>query len=115
MPLDQLAREYEYRIESGSARKPNKAGRIEALQIALQTLGPILQPVAMQGQVGPLNALLKDYCEAIDVDYGPYMIPEPPPPPPPPDAASAPASPADGEGGGEVPATELQQVPPELQ
>jgi hypothetical protein len=115
MPLDQLAREYEYRIEAGSARKPNKAGRIEALQIALQTLGPILQPVAMQGQVGPLNALLKDYCEAIDVDYGPYMIPEPPPPPPPPDAASAPASPADGEGGGEVPATELQQVPPELQ
>jgi hypothetical protein len=110
MPLDQLAREYEYRIEAGSARKPNKAGKIEAVNIALQTMGPVLQSLLAQGVVGPWNSLMRDYCDAIDVDPSGYMIPEPPPPPPPPDAASAPASPADGEGGGEVPATEM---PPE--
>jgi hypothetical protein len=110
--LGQLALNYEYRIESGSARKPNKAGRIEALQIALQTLGPILQPIAMQGQVGPLNALLKDYCEAIDVDYTPYMIPEPPPPPPPSPEGADPASPAP-EGDGAAPPPEPPMQPPQ--
>jgi hypothetical protein len=111
--LGQLAMNYDYRIEAGSARKPNKAGRIEALQIALQTLGPVLQPLVMQGMPGPMNALLRDYCEAIDVDYTPYMIPEPPPQPPQPPAGPADAASPAPEGGGEV--SEPQQVPQELQ
>jgi hypothetical protein len=112
--LGQLAMNYEYRIEAGSARKPNKAGRIEALQIALQTVGPVVQGLIPQGVVGPWNALMKDYCDAIDVDPTGYMIPEPPPPQPPqpPAGPADPASPAP-EGGGEV--SEPQQVPQELQ
>jgi hypothetical protein len=113
--LDQLAREYDYRIEAGSARKPNKAGKIESLQIALQTLGPILQPLAMQGQVGPMNALLKDYCEAIDVPYEPYAIPEPPPPPPvAPDPTQPPPDQGQQVSPGEAGAAPAQ-IPPELQ
>jgi hypothetical protein len=112
--LGQLAMNYEYRIEAGSARKPNKAGRIEALQIALQTVGPVVQGLIPQGVVGPWNALMKDYCDAIDVDPTGYMIPEPPPPQPPqpPAGPAEPASPAP-DGGGEV--SEPQQVPQELQ
>jgi hypothetical protein len=111
--LGQLALNYDYRIEAGSARKPNKAGCVEALQIAMQTLAPVLEPLAAQGTVGPLNALLRDFCESIDVDYAPYQIPEPPPPPPAVDPSQPP--PADGQqaspGGGGEPG----QVPPELQ
>jgi hypothetical protein len=111
--LGQLAMNYDYRIEAGSARKPNKAGRIESLQIALQTMGPTLQNMLAQGVVGPWNALMRDYLEAIDVDPSGYMIPEPPPQPPQPPAGPADAASPAPEGGGEV--SEPQQVPQELQ
>jgi hypothetical protein len=113
--LDQLAREYDYRIEAGSARKPNKAGQVEKMQMALQTLGPILQPLAMQGQVGPMNALLSAWAESLDIEVSPFLLPEPPPPPP---VAPDPQQPPSGDGpqaspgeAGAVPA----QVPPEMQ
>jgi len=108
--LDELARSYDYRIEAGSARKPNKAGKIEALQIALQTLGPMLQPLAMQGQPDPWNALVTDYLSAIDLNPAPYLVQPPPPPSPPPGAApgepppgAPPPSPGGGAAGNEPP------------
>jgi hypothetical protein len=110
--LGQLAMNYDYRIEAGSARKPNKAGRIESLQIALQTMGPTLQNMLAQGVVGPWNALMRDYLEAIDVDPSGYMIPEPPPQPPQPPAGPADAASPAPEGGGEVPPPE--PIPPEM-
>jgi hypothetical protein len=111
--LDQLAREYDYRIEAGSARKQNKSGKVEQLQMALQTLGPILQPLAMQGQVGPLNALLSAWANSLDIDVTGMLLPEPPPPPPPTEGLQP------GEGGGDGapdagPPGPPAQVPPEL-
>ena len=82
--IDQIAREYDYRIEAGSARKPNKSGRVEQMQMALQTLGPILQPVAMAGVIGPMNALLSSWAESLDIDAKQFLLPPPPPPPQPP-------------------------------
>jgi hypothetical protein len=113
-----LAREFDYRIEAGSARKPNKAGRVEQMNLAMQNLGPILQGLIPMGQVGPMNALLSDWCKSLDLDPKPYMIPEPPPPPPPGPLPGPPAG--DGgiqpeEGGGGAPPPEPQQMPPELQ
>ena len=81
--IDQIAREYEYRIEAGSARKPNKSGRVEQMQMALQTLGPVLQPIAMQGMTGPMNALLAAWADSLDIDAKQFLLPPPPPPPPP--------------------------------
>ena len=115
MPLDQLAREYEYRIEAGSARKPNKAGKIEALNIALQTMGPVLQGLLAQGVVGPWNSLMRDYCDAIDVDPSGYMVPEPPPPQPPSQQLPPPQGEGNAEPGAGGPPDQPQQVPPELQ
>jgi hypothetical protein len=80
--VNSLAREYDYRIEAGSARKPNKASEVERMQMAVQTLGPILQQVASMGQVQPLNALLQAWCKSLDIEYGPFMIQPPPPPAP---------------------------------
>jgi hypothetical protein len=77
-----VAREFEYRVEAGSARKPNKATRVEQMQAALQTLGPILQGLVPMGMVDPLNALVSDWADSLDIDAKPYLIPQPPPPPP---------------------------------
>lgn len=119
-----VAREFEYRIEAGSARKPNKATRVEQMQAALQTLGPILQGLVPMGVVDPLNALLTDWCDSLDIDAKPYLIP-PPPAPQPPAPSQQPAVGPEGAGGpppegplpGEMPPGPglPPQVPPEMQ
>ncbi len=104
-----IAREFDYRIESGSARKPNKMYRQEQMQNALQVLGPVLQGLIPMGMVGPYNALLSDWADSLDLDASPYMLPPPPPPPPPaaapgPDGPPPPAGdPASGAAGGPLP------------
>ena len=98
-----IAREFEFRIEAGSARKPNKAAQVEKANMAVQTLGPILQGFAQMGQVEPLNALMSDWARSLDLDPGPYMIQ----PPPPPEPAPEPLPPGDGgDGGGASPPPE---------
>jgi len=106
MTTGQVAREFTYRIESGSARKPNKAAEVERMGMAVQTLGPILQQFASMGQVEPMNALLSDWAKSLDIDPTPYLVQPPPPPEP---AAQVP--PGQGEGGG-APMPEEQNEPP---
>ena len=124
-----LTRDFLYRIEAGSARKPNKSTRVEQMQMALQTLGPILQPVAMAGMVQPFNALITDWADSLDIDPTPYLLPPPPPPPPPPmmppdmQAQAAPgAAPVDSSPLSDPESAPpvlseppLEQMPPELQ
>jgi hypothetical protein len=111
-----LTRELLYRVEAGSARKPNKSSRVEQMQMAVQTLGPILSNLAGAGMTEPFNALMKDWADSLDIDATPYMLPPPPPPMPPPISPpsappglpSPPEQAAEGAGGGGP------QVPPEL-
>ena len=77
----QVAREFDYRVEAGSARKPNKATRQEQMQMALQTLGPVLQQMIPMGVVEPFNALITDWADSLDLNAEPYLVPPPPPPP----------------------------------
>ena len=113
-----IAREFDYRIEAGSARKPNKATRVEQMQAALQTLGPILQGLVPMGIVEPLNSLLTDWAESLDIDAKPYLIPPPPPPQPPAGTPPGPTDGAEGAGGGPPPEPQPNgpppQVPPEM-
>ena len=100
--LVSLTRDFLFRVEAGSARKPNKASRVEQMTLAIQTLGPILAPLASGGVVGPFNALMRDWAMSLDIDATPYLIPVPPPPPeaplglPPPPAGPQAASAAGG-------------------
>jgi len=106
-----LTRELLYRVEAGSARKPNKSSRVEQMQMAVQNLGPILSNLAGTGMVGPFNALMKDWADSLDIDADMYLLPPPPPPTPPsapPGLPSPPEQAAEGAGGGGP------QVPPEL-
>jgi hypothetical protein len=117
MDISQLAREFDYRIEAGSARKPNKAGKIEQLNMALQTIGPVVQQLIPQGIVGPWNALISDWAKSLDINPQPYLIPEPPPPVAPPESANPSTPPQAGgspaESGGPPPGPP-DAVPPEL-
>lgn len=83
MSLDpsDVVMEFDYRIEAGSARKPNKATKQEQMQMALQTLGPVLQQLIPAGVVDPFNALISDWAETLEIDPRKYLVPPPPPPP----------------------------------
>jgi hypothetical protein len=107
-----LTREFLYRVEAGSSRKPNKATRVEQMQMSVQTLGPILSQLAGSGLVDPFNALMSDWAESLDIDAKPYLLPPPPPAPPaaPPGLPSPSGPEAQGEGGSPPP-----QPPDELQ
>lgn len=78
---DAIVREYDYRVEAGSARKPNIATRIENITQAMQILAPISQGMLQAGKPELFNALLEDWGKAMQVDVTRYMIPPPPPPP----------------------------------
>lgn len=112
----QVAREYDYRIEAGSAKKPNKATRVEQMQAALQNLGPVLSNLIGAGVVDPFNALIKDWADSLDLDATPYLVPQPPPPPEPMPAPGVPpgALPGPPEGAPPDQAPPVAEAPPAL-
>lgn len=103
----------EYRIESGSARKPNKDRDRDNMQQAMQLLLPFYQNVALQtGMVAPFNALVTNWAKTVDLDPTGMLLPIPPPPPQPgPASAPSPSGPPQGQPrpAGPVP---QQQGPP---
>jgi len=105
--LASLSRDFLFRVEAGSARKPNKASRVEQMTLAVQTLAPILAPLASSGLVQPFNSLISDWASSLDINAAPYLIP--PPPAAPPGLPPPPAEP-----GKDAPVGEVDQLPPEL-
>jgi hypothetical protein len=81
---ESIVREYSYRVEAGSVKKPNVATRIENITNAMQILAPISQGLLQAGRPELFNALLEDWGKAMNVDVSRYMVPPPPPPGPPP-------------------------------
>ena len=71
----EIAREYDYTVEAGSARKKNKSARIEQMNQAVQILGPVLQGLIQAGIVEPFNALMTDWADSMDIDASAYMVP----------------------------------------
>ncbi len=80
--LNDVTRQLDYRIESGSARKPNRETAVQNTQDSMQSLMPVFQQYAMAtGDVGPLNALIGDWARARDLDPSRYQLAPPPPMP----------------------------------
>jgi hypothetical protein len=78
-----LLNQLEYRIEAGSAKKPNKERHIQEADNAMTTLfTPLFQYGMQTGDVRPVNAILEDWAKAHDLDPAKYMISPPPLPPP---------------------------------
>jgi hypothetical protein len=84
MNPDEIIREFDFRVEAGSAKKPNKGTKVEQINQALQVLMPVAQGMLQAGQPGLFNALMEDWGKAMDIDVSKYAVPPPPPPPPPP-------------------------------
>jgi hypothetical protein len=81
--VDQVTRAFDFRVEAGSARKPNKTNKVSQLNELGRTILPTLQGFAQMGQVGPLNAYTRDIALAMDLDPSMYLVQPPPPPMPP--------------------------------
>jgi hypothetical protein len=79
---DAIVREYSYRVEAGSVRKPNAATRVEQINQAMQILAPVAQGMLQAGQPQLFNALLTKWGQAMQMDVTEFMVPPPPPPPP---------------------------------
>jgi hypothetical protein len=84
MDPEQLLREFDFRVEAGSARKPNKGTKVEQINQAMGVIMPVAQGLLQAGQPNLFNALLEDWGRAMDIDVGKYLVPPPPPPGPPP-------------------------------
>lgn len=78
---ESVVREYSYRVEAGSAKKPNIATRVENLNSAMQIIMPVAQGLLQAGKPEVFNAMLEDWGKAMNVDVSRYFIPPPPPPP----------------------------------
>lgn len=79
----------EYRIEQGSAKRPNRDRDISVLDETAHVIFPALIQFSMAtGQIGPVNAWMAAYWRSRGFDPTPFQI-TPPPPPPPPEEAGA--------------------------
>lgn len=75
--IDRVVREYMYRIESGSIRKPNRAKDIEDAGFLMQSMfGPVLQMYQQTGDPQQLNALMQIVQRAYDLDPMALMFPD---------------------------------------
>lgn len=94
---EQVVREYDYRIEAGSARKPNIATRVENINNAMQIIMPVAQGLLQAGRPELFNALIEDWGRAMQVGVQAYLVPPPPPPAPPPQEVTPQEGPPDGQ------------------
>jgi hypothetical protein len=98
----EILHQLEYRIEAGSAKKPNRSLDQANMQQAMQTLfTPLWQFALQSGQVTQVNALLTAWAKSIDLDATAFILPQPPPPQPAP--AAGPGGPPPGPGGANAP------------
>ena len=72
--FERTVRDYDYRIEAGSARKPNKVNRIRQLIEFAQIAMPVLLNFVSMGVSDPYNALMRDWAKANELDVEPYLI-----------------------------------------
>lgn len=77
--VDAVVREFHYRVEAGSARKPNKETQIANMNNAMQTMLPVLM---QSGSLQAADALIQDWCKAMDIEGEKYHLQPPPPPGP---------------------------------
>jgi hypothetical protein len=79
---ESIVREYSYRVEAGSARKPNIATKTENMQNFMQVIMPVAQGLLQAGQPQLFNSIMGTWGKVNQMDVSEFMVPPPPPPPP---------------------------------
>jgi hypothetical protein len=72
--VSSITREFNFRVEAGTARKPNKDTRITQLSEIGQYLLPVTQQAMTMGVPKPWNAFIEDMARAMDMDPSRYML-----------------------------------------
>jgi hypothetical protein len=88
-----IVREYSYRVEAGSMRKPNIATRTENMNNFMQVMMPVAQGMLQAGQPDLFNGLMAAWGKVNQMDVSEFVVPPPPPPPPPPGPQEPPPPP----------------------
>ena len=75
----------QYRVEAGSAKRPNKdRDRDQANQLMQTMFQPLFTYASSTGNMGPVNALITFFGRAFDIrDIDQFLLTPPPPPTPP--------------------------------
>lgn len=79
MDFDRIVRDYDYRVASGTARKPNKQSKNRALAELGQVIMPTLQQFAAMGMAEPWNAYIASVAETLDLDVSGFLLQLPSP------------------------------------
>jgi hypothetical protein len=73
--IESVVRDYDYTVAAGTARKPNKEAKQQALTAVGQVIAPMLQTFAQMGMTQPYNAYASDLIKSHDLDPAPYLLP----------------------------------------
>jgi hypothetical protein len=77
--VDALVHQYEFTVEAGSARRPNKEAKQEAVNLAFQTFfQPYFQFATSTGIVDQFNALVAMWAEVNEVPHPEKLLLQPP-------------------------------------
>lgn len=79
---ESIVREYAYRVEAGSARKPNIATKTENLNNFMQVIMPVAQGMLQAGRPELFNGVMQQWGKVNQMDVSEFLVPPPPPPPP---------------------------------
>jgi hypothetical protein len=74
-----VVREYSYRVEAGSARKPNIATKTENLNNFFQIIMPVAQGLLQAGVPDLFNSLMQTWGQVNQMDVSGFLVPGPPP------------------------------------
>jgi hypothetical protein len=75
IPPQNLFHQFQCHVEAGSSRRPNREKDQANFQAAMNNLfAPFFQYAQGTGDVGPVNALISDWCRSMGVDPTRYLL-----------------------------------------
>jgi hypothetical protein len=72
--VSRITRDFRYRVEAGTARKPNKDTQIAQLTDIGQYILPVIQQAMMSGVTRPYNAYMKAMGRAMDMEVKEFLL-----------------------------------------
>jgi hypothetical protein len=72
--VTRITRDFRYRVEAGTARKPNKDTQIAQLTDIGQYILPVIQQAMMSGVTRPYNAYMNALGRAMDIEIDEFLL-----------------------------------------
>ena len=72
--VSRITRDFRYRVEAGTARKPNRDTQIAQLTDIGQYILPVIQQAMMSGVTRPFNAYMEALGRAMDISIDQFLL-----------------------------------------